>query len=67
MLAAGRTDPVADDRRHWLEQLLAAATLQAETLRADDTYHHEALLEDLDDLCRRIRDELAPRPRSGPA
>ena len=36
-----------------------AARVAADSLRAgDDGYYHEAILEDLDDLCRRIADEL---------
>ena len=64
MLPAGRSAFVDDQRRHWLERLSAAATVQAEALRSGDGYYHEALLEDLDDLCRRIGDELGRAPKS---
>jgi hypothetical protein len=64
ILPAGSTAFVDDERRHWLERLSAAARLQAEALRSGDGYYHEALLEDLDDLCRRIDEELERAPKS---
>jgi hypothetical protein len=53
---------VDEERRVWLERVIDAAARAAEDLRAHRDPSHHALLQDLDDLCERLRAELDRAP-----
>lgn len=58
MTNSGNPDMSSAARNAWLHQLLNAATVAAERLRARDDPSNTALLTDLDALCVRLNREL---------